>query len=196
MKKYLKNRLKNDVADAVIVTTVISLLMLFLAAGFAIDISKNSMLRNTYYNMAQDSVETSVKTINASGSLNYSTIERVYSAYMVQKNSNETKVYESEQCSQQYDENGDPTGILYPYMNVSLDRERGQESSSKVEFHVNSEGEITLTSGEIDDDIVYRVVSAEIYDSAPNLMLNSFGMNCQEFKSSVSAIVFGVNEDL
>jgi len=202
MTNILLKRLRNESGDSILTMALISTLFVALLVGFALDVSKNAMLRSNYSTMAQQSVETGVKTINSNGSLNANTPIAVYNEYIAQRNpspselisSNETTPYQDGACRVVTVNGVEHTA---PYIVLTLDSERGSGivSSSSVTYYIEADGSMT-TSDTFNNSVKYKVVTATVYDTAENIILGMFGMPCQQFASEVSATTFRINTDV
>jgi hypothetical protein len=197
MIQWMRNKRKLDKADAMLVTGILSVPFLMLIFGVAIDITKNTHLDDTYHSMAQTSIEAGVKEIDSRGSLNKAAVTKFVNEYKVQSkpsesHTSETNVYESKLCS-----TAEINGVkrTLPYYEVTLQTARGNADSSKTSKWI-IEGDKAVPNITINSALKYRVISADVYTSSENIMLGKFGIPCQVYKSSVSAIAFGSNSDL
>lgn len=196
MKKLFK-KLKMDSADSILTPFVIALPLLLMIFGFGFDVSKNIWAKNSYTSSAQASVQAAVKTINARGSLSNDSVRKVVSEFKIQNgysasHTREAAAFETAACS-----TAEIDGVKrkLPYYEIKLETARGNNGMAisdtwKIEAN-NSVPNKTLPA-----NAKYRVVSADIYTSTQNSWMGVFGVPCQVFKSSVSAIAFGNNQDL
>lgn len=190
------NRNNNDDADSTLIIFILMVPLLIVIMGFVTDLNKNVNARIAFATAAQESAQTSVRTVDVSGSLNNQTVEAFVDQYRYQVNpseyhTNEIGAYQSNNCS-----TVTVNGVEHeaPYMVIRLETERGSDGSGSSEAWIlegpNSVPEAKDLSGS------YRVISADVYDVSTNSW-GVFGLpECQTHKSSVSAVAFGSNEDL
>lgn len=194
--KKLRTALSSDRGDGVLVTTLIAIPLLLLVMGFSIDLNRSVNVGIAYNSMAQASVETGVKSLDARGSMGNRAVEAFVREYRVQSGNGanggtaETQAYNSAACATAKVEGVERR---MPYIVVTLGTERG--SGKQVTSTWTVEGNDAVPTKALGNG-VYRVISADVYNSSTNL----FGMlglaPCQVHKSSVSAIAFGSNSDL
>lgn len=194
-KKYFR-KMKKDSGDTVLTGAIIMLPVIAMVFGLAVDTTKSIYASNVYTSKAQASVETAVKSINSRGSLHKGSVERFVDEYEIQSSSseshtNEMASFENERCA-----TAEVNGIErdLPYYEVKLGTVRGEKDAYRTATAKVENG--TIISSNIKPNEKYRVIDADVYTSQPNIALGMFGMPCQVFKSSVSAIAFGDNEDL
>jgi hypothetical protein len=197
LKKFL-TKFKTDSADAVLVTVILAMPGIMIAAGFAADMSKSAYVSSTYSSMAQRSSETAVSTINARGSLDNDSVRKFVSEFRTQAkvskyHTDETLQAETSSVCSTRNIRGVERKL--PYIEVRLGTARG----------ANDEGTTTIWNVPADKEVVdkvlnpkikYKVISADVYTGSPNFILGMFGQPCQYLKSPVSAISFGDNADL
>lgn len=218
MRLFFKNgkdsRIK-DKADSVLTTFVLAVPLIALLSGLTIDVSKNIYLKNLYAQQAQSSAEAAVKSIDARGSLGNKAIAKFQEEFELQAASNankktgknvatsENESYEAGACKDEKVEitldDGKKKKVNVPYYKLTLSTERGEKGEKGVKSKT-----IEIINGNIVDKSFgvqgskdkYKVINADVYTASNNIMLGMFGMPCQVYKSSVSAIAFGSNEDL
>jgi hypothetical protein len=196
LKKFF-TKLRNDRADSVLVTVILTMPALMLGAGFAADMSKSAYVSTSYSSMAQRSVETAVTSINAKGSLDNNSVRKFVSEFQNQSNgstshTNETLTSGPTGCSTRVI-NGVTRQL--PYMEITLGTARGNSSIGDTTAWKIPDG-TSVTNQVLDPKVKYKVISADVYTGSPNFILGMFGVPCQYLKSSVSAISFGDNTDL
>lgn len=196
LKKFV-TRLKKDSANAVLVTVIIFMPLLMIAVGFAADMSKSSYVKNSYVTMSQKSADTAVSAINGRGSLDNAAVQKFVSEFKAQSggsdfHTNETLSYSSsDTCSTKVINNVERD---LPYIEVKLETARGEGSISTEAYGI--ERGAAVPTKNLNPNVKFKVISADVYTASPNFMLGMFGTPCQYLKSSVSAISFGSNEDL
>lgn len=199
-KKFLK-KIRSDSADSILITSIICAPLMGMFFCIATDSAKNVYTGNYYNTIAQASVETAVKTIDAKGNLVPAyTIPAFIKEFdnqiegTAQKNTHtaEANSYTG-RCT-----TAEIHGVerKLPYYEVSLSTDRGvkNKASSKTwKIEAGSKPSYAVPAGSPN---AFRVVSADVYTSSSNIALGMFGRPCQLFKTSVSAIAFGDNVDL
>lgn len=200
-----KNRKKLDKASATFVTGLLSVTLLLLCAGFAIDISKNLYLQNSFQSRSQQSIQVAMKSIDGKGSLTVDAPGVAAYAYRMgysdgKSYNDETDNWRAAGCNKAditLDDGTKVSNASLPYIVYKMDESRRIGTGSTVKWVSQGGGAPVLQSGSnYDRNRVYRVLTAEVHDAAPNLMLSMFGLSCQNFKLNVSAIAFGSNSDL
>lgn len=208
-------RFRSNRADSILVTAIFSIVLVFLISLLTLDVVKNTYLKQGYTSMAQDAVENSMRTINSRGSLNESTPQAVVNAYMDRRKKFEGNVYNSEACStieRTYTESGLAYNTIkteqkkVPFMLITLSSGRSSDNPNgkSVIFESEGGGPVRNVSGvSLDPKVKYTVVSAQIYDSTENFMVNiaslasdDYNFQCQYFNNDVSAVSYGSNSDL
>lgn len=197
MKKFLK-KLKKDSADAVLVTIIIAMPAIMVAAGFAADMAKSAYVSSSYSSMAQRAAETAISQINASGSLDNNSVKKFVSEFRAQDSGSASHTNETLQANTSTVCN---TRVIngvkrqLPYIEAHLGTARGTSNvQSDVVWQI--ENGKAVTNQALNPSIKYRVISADVYTGSPNFILGMFGVPCQYLKSPVSAIAFGDNVDL
>ena len=221
LKSY---REKADHGDAVLVTTLISIPLLCLCFAFATGISMATWQKTSYNSAAQAAATASLQKVKSDGYLGQQTMQGFVSEYLSQTGrstaltlkggtkaagqgtgSGETGVFQSDGCS---------TGMIngverqLPYIEVELDINRSLDESTISTYPYWSEGTSGVLNapegghGTIVAGQQYRVINAKVWEASKNVTW--FGvsaktptdMTCQPYSVSVSAILFGNNEDL
>lgn len=198
----MKFSFKDDRASATLVTGIISMLFICLCLGIGVDISKNAYLKSSLSSRAQQSAEVALKNLSTTGSIKEVAADKFVQEYLGNHNdssfrADETKVWMSQKCSKRkISLNNTQREVKMPYIVITLDTERRMGANSKVVYVSEGGSEPKLVKGSYNPYEKYRVLAAEVHDSTANVILGMFGMNCQDYNSSVSAIAFGSQEDL
>lgn len=200
---------KKDRGDAVLITFILSMMFIVAVAAFAVDISKNILIKNQMNSAIQQSAQIAVKEINARGSLN----QESYKAFVKTLNQelgNQLAAPNNSVSSCPISVDGvDMSGDKGPYFKLALSPRRGADLGDSA-FSINNPTYITGTLPEIatiynsesfkekirQSGTVYRVLDVKMYASYPNIMLGMVGIPCQEFEIRASAVAFGSQEDL
>lgn len=213
-RSFRRDRFHRDRADAVLVTTVLSMIFLCLMMGLSIDVSKNAKLKADQDSQSQQSTQIAVKSVDSRGNLGLPAVQAAVNEYKKQRGTSTysnalmgSGTYRDEAAAFRIGDRcatrtidtsiGKVTDAQMPYMVIRLDADRGLGTTAGSVTYVSEGGAApTLMSGRLDPTSQYRVINAEVHDSVNNMMLDIFGMDCQDLRSTVSAIAFGSNEDL
>lgn len=203
VRKESKDASWKDRASATLVTGIIGVSFILLVAGLAIDVAKNSWLKDSFTARAQQSVEIATKDMNARGGMKDTTPTVLVNTYLGTEEDSaferdETKVFQSPACNTQEVTRWDGTtgDVDLPYIVIRMDTERAIGNSSDLVYVSEGGGPPVQVSGSYNPGATYRVLSAKITDSNFNFFLGLAGMPCQKHSPNVSAIAFGSNEDL
>lgn len=202
--KSLKNlshkimqRSKSDAADSALVIFVVLVPLLIIIMGFVSDLNKNVNARAAFTTAAQESAQSSIRTVDGSGNLNQSTVNAFVTEYRYQVNpaaehTNEISAYKSASCDTV---NVNGVQRKAPYIVVHFEGERSGSSVATSGTWV-IEGATGTIPTNVSITGASKVIEAEVYDSSVNNW-GVFGLpQCQTHHSTVSAISFGSNEDL
>lgn len=198
MLKEFRKKLKRDSANAVLVTVIIAMPFIMIAAGFAADMSKSAYVSSSYSSMAQRSAETAVKSINSRGSLDNNSVRKFISEFEAQNGISTLHTDETLQagtdttCSSRVI---DGATRKLPYYEITLGTARGAGAVGATSVWKIPTG-AAVANKTLDPAAKYKVISATVYTGSPNFILGMFGTPCQYLKSPVSAISFGDQEDL
>lgn len=189
MNKIWKS-LKSDRADGVLIMFIIAIPLFVLLLGFAINVNSSIQAKNEYNAMAQTAAQTSIKTINANGSLGNGSVETFISEYRKQYTDGHLPV--SDECKTM---KVDGVSRTLPYYVVTLETGRGLNGVNSTQSWT-VEGTGTVPTKTLTANTKYRVLSAKVYTSSTNIF-GVFGLPaCQLHASSISAIAFGSQSDL
>lgn len=198
--KKLMNTLNDDKADSALIIFLLSIPLLLIVMGFVTDLNKNVNAKIAFNTAAQESAQSSVRTVNAAGSLNSEAATAFVNEYNYQispsgSHTNEIGAYKSETCNTVM-VNG--TEQKAPYIQIKLNAERGSNakgSGASSETATSIGGGALSNLDRLNNTGDYKVISAEVYDTSTNNWA-FFGLpNCQTHHSTVSAVTFGSNED-
>lgn len=197
--KFMKTDSRwKDRASATLVSGIISTFFILLVTGFAIDISKNSYLKSEFASRAQHSVDISSKDMNARGGMKDTTPASLVTTYNTTFGDDSTEAFKSPGCQVQEATlwDGSVGEVTLPYIVIKMDTDRARGVESDLVYVSEGGAPPVQVSGTFDPSATYRVLNAEVTDYSQNFFLGMFGMGCQKFSPSVSAIAFGSNEDL
>lgn len=209
LKTYVVNKNKSDEGADVLVVAMIVLPLIIAAVGFALDITKNTYLSNSYETMAQASVSAASNERNISGELTRNSGPAFIREYMRQRGtdtshlsregvqSSETLAFRPERCDRANAsdiEGISGTGaITFPYVRIDYASLRAQGGNFGTTRFVSQNGAVPNMS-------TYNprgsyVMTVEVYDVASNYFLGVMGHNCQIFRSEVSSTVVLEDQD-
>lgn len=215
LRKLLK-KARSDRGDSILVPALILSVVVALVIGLAVEVGKNSYIRSDRINAIQDSASAAITLTDSRGSLNWSVVDKVVNEY--EHNRFGKRVYSSKaNTSIQYDDFfiretsesqvfkdqgrcGEDNGQKYPYYKITLDTTRGADSSanSKSVTFARTQPSIAQLNhmAPLKAKSVYRSITVQVVDQAPNIMLSMAGMPCQKFDLNASAITFSANADV
>lgn len=224
MRNFIKSRSNRDSrvrdrADSVLTTFILAVPLIALLCGMTIDVSKNIYLKGLYDQQAQTAAEAAVKSIDARGSLGNSAIAKFQKEFELQSGSaansktgkniatSENETYEGGACERvdiTLDDGTVKKNVKMPYYRLTLSTERGKSGTKSKTIEIINGNITDKTFGLKGADAnKYKVISADVYTASQNMVLGMAGslfgsddLNCQVYKSSVSAIAFGSNQDL
>lgn len=198
----LRKLLKRDKGDAILVTAIIAIPFLYLCMGIAIDLANMVIQKNAYTNVAQRGADAAIRQIGNQGSLGPknagdtalpSSVKTFISTYKAE-GLNRAEIQKSDRCkSMEIPGLGKKT---MPYMEITLDTKRNVGISSPEAVKYVSEGNKAPTLVQNAPYKRYIALSAVVYDASPNLILGMFNEGCQLYKSTISSIAFGSQEDV
>lgn len=214
LRKLLK-KARSDRGDSILVPALILSVVVALVIGLAVEVGKNSYIRSDRINAIQDSASAAITLTDSRGSLNWSVVDKVVNEY--EHNRFGKRVYSSKaNTSIKYDDFARETsgsqvfkdqgrcsedkGQEYPYYKITLDTTRGADSSanSKSVTFARTQPSIAQLNqmAPLKTKSVYRSITVQVIDQAPNIMLSMAGMPCQKFDLNASAITFSANADV
>lgn len=203
---YLRWKLNSDYGSDVLVTSVILIPLIAIAAGFALDMTKNSYMANAYDDMASAAVQTASNERNIYGELTQSSATVFVNEYKRQRGDTdshiqgeiqtfETASFRPDRCSTQSAENIDGISgsgeISFPYIRFNYNQDRGGNFGATT---------FISTNGSSPDMAGYNpegnyVMGARVYDVGSNYLLGMIGQNCQIFSSEVSSTAVLEDQD-
>lgn len=203
MKKFISNILRHiqhqhrsDTGSDVLVVGMILFPILVIAIGFALDVSKNVYLSNSYVSMAEEAVAEASQQRNIYDELTRSSGTALVQEYRIQRGdtvanagtqTRETAAFRSGcQNSMTMNDIGlsGEGSVSLPYIVLNYENERGFNTSETL---------YTSQGGAAPDMSGYQstgrhVVEATIYETGNNFLLGMFGGDCQVYKSNVSSL--------
>lgn len=216
--RFIK-RLKDESGGATMVLGLALLALTLLIAGFVIDFSKNTQIKNDYANVGQRATQAALIYQNAVGGLQgsnsanglineymletrghtYAGVTLPGNGYSNPSQTEDTSVYRKSQCAK---------SPLYPKISIYYDT--GRHTADYVLQHKDSFPHVTsiggrpvqagLGSNQLNDDVFaaskYKTITAEITDISDNYfygMANS-NNNCQMYHVTVSSISSNSND--
>lgn len=208
MKKIVENfksNLCSDKADSALIIFLLSVPLLLIVMGFVSDLNKNVNARIAFSTAAQESAQSAIKTVDASGNLNNRSAQAFLQQYKYQVNpsatkagdrigTNEIAAYKSDTCTTVTVDGKERPA---PYIELSLQKSRGADGTNNPESNkLTLSGPNAEVPANFNFGSGYKVINAEVYDVSTNNW-GLFGLpKCQTHHSSVSAVAFGSNEDL
>ena len=214
--RKFRARRRSDRGDAILVMSVIFVPFFFLAAGFAMDLTKAVYVKEQYQTMGQEATTAAARNIDSKGSITEAAPAAVVQTYQDRFNGTSTTAVNQENGNN-YSTLEGSVGVRNsscttvkvgnqtynaPYMVITLsggrnDLDSVNGTSYSPVYTSEAYGAPVLKTGTVyDPSKRYYTISAVIYDTAPNLMLGMFGVPCQQTVSTVSSITFGSQEDV
>lgn len=213
LTQYLKQKLRGDRGDAVLVTSIIAIPLLCLCFAFATSISMGTWQQTSYRSAAQAAATSSLQSVAANGYLNEATAKTFLREYRGQTGRNlagiagqgsaasETAPFQSAKCQTAMIKGKERA---LPYVEIQLDSVRRSGISAGASGTFTAEGPTGALkkTGTVSPNGAYRVINVRVWEASQNVTW--FGvraetpkdMTCQAFATDVSAILFGNNEDL
>lgn len=216
--RMLRAKFFSDRGDSILVPAMIMLPVIALCLGMAVEVSKNNYIRTDRINAIQDAASSAVSLTNSKGSLDWKVVDKIVEEYEHNRfggkkfgtNSTITSKYDDavretadskvfNDSTTGSDSCLEGNGEKYPQYKITLDKNRGESTSSaKTVKFTRSQPSLQQIGvyPALSSTTVYRVVQVEIVDQAPNIFMGMAGMPCQKFTLSASAVTFGANSDL
>lgn len=207
MNKRLKERLKSDGGNAVLIMSLAIFGLILLIAVFLVDASKNVQLQNTYTQMAQRATQIGLKKQNYIGGLSPESVDAVINEYLEERDptqmcdgkacqTNETKAFRAV-CDEAYPQ--------YPEIKISYSTQRNN-STSQGNKGFNPDLVFTYSNGVLDKNpysseysnlfssLGLKVIKVEVTDVGDNYFSSLFGKQCSIYKTETSAIAINADE--
>lgn len=196
---------RDDRGDGILVMGVIFIPLMVIVAGLAMDLMKAVYIKSSFQSYGQEAVSNAVRYVNDRGGLTESAVFYAIANYMAQTNgsagvtsasttagTNEVRGFVRQgQCTEV---NVPGVGVKKaPYIVVKLKAKRGKDEPASNTW-VYESSIPTMQSGAMNP--TDRVLEMTVYEAVPNIMLGMAGVPCQEFRTEVSAITFGNQEDI
>lgn len=198
MWKKLFFRKGEDRGDGVLTLCVLSVPLLMLVSGFAIDLNKAVYVQSSFQLMAQEATSQAVRSLDedlASGTLQEEAVTAVVNNYNAQFTGGEASALaRGSYCTTVEDANGEEKPV--PYMEITLSDGRVGGSTAPVSYEYDPVSGLEVVGGSYVRGASYTKISTTVYDSSPNLFMGMFGQSCQTVRPQVSAVTFGSQEDL
>lgn len=214
------SRFRSEKGDAILVTTILSIVMVFLVASLTMDTVVNTYIKQGFTSIAQDSVERSVSTVSLRGSLTEKSVQSVVDSYKDSRMTAEfAPMLSDTTCNTIEIGTTRSNGNYYitskgdkqlPYMTITLSTQRSAgKPAQHVTYSSEGYGAPVLQSGIYNPNLKYTVVSANIYDASPNTAPSFSKLapntgkdgdyrssSCQYYNNNVSAITFASLVDI
>lgn len=209
-------KFREDRGDSVLIPAMISMMFVFLVVGLVIDVSKGSMAKSDMTSKAQQASQVAVKTVDARGSMNWDAAIAFSEEYEFQRfgkprsekfiNLSRANQNTGTRESAAYDlKDADgkrkcSTGVVdgkkvdLPYYEFTLHTSRGGKSVDTQKW--NTSDPSSGGFGKLNPNARYRAIDVVVHDATPNMLLGSFGFECQPVTASVGAISFASQSDL
>lgn len=222
MNRIRKRKAQNqESGDGIFVMSVIFTMFFALVMGFAIDISKAVYVKGSHVNLAQEAASEAVRKVGVTGSLSSpdnpledgtNSVSAFIDYYNLGFTNNGTggeiqALSRRGRCT-----TVDVPGVgetAAPYIEIQLYSKRGSKYDPEIErtgyywkpgMDSSNPGEglpsSDPTAPAYNSSATYRVISAKVWDTSPNVMLGIFGLDCQQTLADVNSITFGSQEDV
>ena len=189
----MKNRLKRDSANSIVIMGMAIFLLILLLSIFAIDYTKSVYMKNAYQTMAQNATATAIKEQNTTGGLKHTAVQAAIEEYMRQRSpeaagglgTKETESFRTNECLQ---------GTSYPHIEIQFDNGRTVGTRWVSPVYVSENGQIPNVPVAEFADNKYKVINMRVTDVADNYFWGMFTGRCyNEVTVETSSVI--INAD-
>lgn len=194
--RHFKYQHRSDTGSDVLVVGMMLFPILAASVGFALDVSKNVYLSNSYVSMAEEAVAEASQHRNIYGELNRNSGTAFVQEYRIQRGdtvanagtqTRETAAFRSgcQNSMTRADLGLSGQGsVSLPYVVINYENERGFNPSGT---RYESQGGAAPDMGGYQATGRY-VIEATVYETGNNFLLGIFGADCQVYQSNASSL--------